>query len=542
MNRSDASQLKEVYILYEYMVRVGGLPESNDKTMLLSWDAAWQRPEHELYMKVLQSNFRGEAEEVITALGGHSHQLPDLIRLELAFAYFATGDYRNAAREIEAVNIPSWQAHRLIYLKSITYFELGLYERALENTLQYLNQFGLRDEVLRIACVSLSQLNRLPDAKRLTNIGLEKFGLTVEWLVTDANIARRLGDLRGAKHSLELALQRSPDHPIANFNYAFLLLKTGRYREGWFHYHRRWELGYPSHPPPKGRTVGKPLRCDHLLGDLTQSRLLLWCEQGLGDVIHFIRYVPKLVCKFMSCTVMVPETLQPLLQRSFPSPKMRWIRTTMEISGNDYDFNASVIDIPMIMGLDTEEKLRTDNPYLCVRTEQSGGSDAIALIQPNGSNNKREPARKVGIVWRGGLGSRYQPDRSTTMHFLVELLHGISDIYIIQKELNDQEKQEVVALGLKVCLTEQSNFEDTAAIMMSLDAVISIDTAVAHLSGALGIPTCILLIEDSDFRWGSGASTYLYPTATLVRRRSNNWGTCSEAILKFIAGLKAPED
>jgi len=254
-------------------------------------------------------------------------------------------------------------------------------------------------------------------------------------------------------------MHAAPEDPAPRYGLSLILLSRGAYDEGWKLYEARSSI------PETG--IAKPtLSFAEWRGEPVKS-LLLWPEQGLGDQIMFARYVPKLLAKGLAVTLLC----KPPLARLLGSLGARVIVAEGAVHIPRHDAWCLIGSLPHLIGMTASA------PYL---QGEVGGSG-------------------VGVMTRGNPAHVNDRNRSLPPDFADELLsYGRS---------------------LDPAASGARDFEDTRKIISQLKAVVSVDTAVAHLAGAMGKPTWLLLPHDADWRWGLRESRSVwYPKMTLVRQ------------------------
>ena len=293
----------------------------------------------------------------------------------------------------------------------------------------------------------------------------------------------------------------APDDAQIRFNHAAILLKQGRFAEGWRAYEAR---RLTPAAKQRRRTADPP---DWPGGDPAGKTLLLSTEQGYGDALQFSRFAVWMAQRGARVIVRTDAALVRLL-RSLPG-------IAAVIAEDDpvppCDFHLPLMSLPALQG-----EMPVAVPYL------------FADPQPWRDRLADLPGRKIGLAWSGnprpGQRTANLLDRRrslTRAHFdEIAALPGISLISL--------QKEEPFA--------ELGDFADTASLVMALDLVISVDTAVAHLAGALGKPVCILSRFDGCWRWLQGRDdTPWYPGARLFRQeRPGDWSAPLAALRKHI--------
>ena len=319
----------------------------------------------------------------------------------------------------------------------------------------------------------------------------------------------RLGLFDDAMDCYDKALKISPDHPETRLNRSVALLLQGRWDEGWPEYEWRFQCHNRSRIYPH-RLAGPRWQGEPFPG----KTLLVHGEQGLGDSLQFVRFLPW-VKRFGGRVLFETyKSLHPLLEGALGIDALLEL-SSQKPPAQPYDLHIPLCSLPGLFNL-TPHNLPHPGCYL------------------SASKNKVEQWRKklpsagikVGIVWSG---SDTYPERSCRLRDLAPLgqIDGIHWIGLQKGPGGDQMNDSHLPAGWN--LTNWGNaledFSDTAAAIACLDLVISIDTSVAHLAGALGKPTCLLLPFVPDWRWLLLRSdTPWYPTMRLFRQKeAGNW-------------------
>ncbi len=309
------------------------------------------------------------------------------------------------------------------------------------------------------------------------------------------------------------ALEREPHNAFTGMGYGVALLKAGHFREGAPYYLGReglaqdslsWYLSLPR------LQKGEPLQ---------GRKLIFYQEQGLGDTLQFIRYLPMVVAQGAQVTLLVPATLVRLLSLSFPHVHSVTEKDFPRQDG--YDAALPIPDLPFVMGLETWADIPATVPYLCVTpAEVARFAAMLPAMRP-----------RIGLVWSGGRRTKAMDvltdqRRSTTAQ---QMLGALVPVGATLVNLQTGPRREDLAAwhGQPVCdiMDQVCDMADTAAIVESLDLVISVDTSVVHLAGALGKPTWLLSRWDGCWRWGDeGATSPWYPTMRIFRAQERSFG------------------
>jgi tetratricopeptide (TPR) repeat protein len=366
---------------------------------------------------------------------------------------------------------------------------------------------------------ALLRLNRVAEAVAAYDRALELSPNNAPLFANRAAALRRLDRPHEALMSATRALAIKPDLAHARFVEAVARLSLGDFGAGWRAYEARWQVGWLA---SQRRDFSAPL----WLGEesLAGKTILLHAEQGLGDTIQLARYAPLLAARAATIVLEVQPELVRLLS-AMPGVTSVVARKA-PLPG--YDFHCPLLSLPLACGT-TLETIPADTPYLA-----PGEGDAAAW-------RARLPRGRslVGLVWSGERSHDNDLNRSMRLATLAPVLDlpGIGFVSL-QHEVRDEDsgllrsRGDVSAIGAAF-----KDFADTAAAIAALDAVIAVDTAVAHLAGAMGKPLCLLLPFAADFRWLRGrADSPWYPSARLFRQpRFGDWDGAVNALREELA-------
>ncbi len=294
---------------------------------------------------------------------------------------------------------------------------------------------------------------------------------------------------------------RLTDHPLlsthASFNLACLQLLTGDFVHGWEGY----ELRFTSLQPVARRHRDKP---DWNGTMAPGTRLLVNTEQGYGDALQMARYLPVLAGYGLKVYLETSPALAPLLAR-LPGLKRCCLRGAPL---PEVDCQVPIMSIPGLMGT-TLENIPTATPYLTAAAEKVRFWKNLLPATPQ---------LRVGLAWAGRIDLPVNRKRSFSP-LLLEALLDIPDIQFISLQQNVPAEFSTNDPRILSCSEQLHDFHDTAALIANLDLVITIDTAIAHLAGAMGIPTWLLLPFVPDWRWLLGRdSSPWYPSMRLFRQ------------------------
>ena len=298
-------------------------------------------------------------------------------------------------------------------------------------------------------------------------------------------------EIKKALACYDQSLQIHPDYAEAHWNKALALLLSGDLETGFKLHEWRWRR---STFTSKRRDFTQAL----WLGSesLEGKTILLHAEQGLGDTIQFCRYC--VIVQALGATVLL-EVQAPLIRLlSSLSGVSRLIRQGDSLP--EFDFHCPLMSLPLAL------KTRTDSIPSAERYLASEPDKRVSWKLKLGNRNKS----RVGIAWSGSEQHKNDKNRSIA---LAELMRHMPPEYTyvsLQKEIRDGDKAALNEFNIEHFEEEIGDFSDTAALCDLMDLVISVDTSVAHLSGALGKPVCLLLPFVPDWRW-------------LMERQDNPW-------------------
>lgn len=302
------------------------------------------------------------------------------------------------------------------------------------------------------------------------------------------------------------AIRCKQDFALAHFNLGTLLLRLGRWIEGFREYEWRW------------RTPGfQPLGCPHPQwdGQPLDGTLLLHTEQGIGDTFQFARFIPEIRKRCRRLIFVRPDSLACMFTEGDWADE---VRSPGQIEMNSFDATLPLMSAPFALKLDIDQ-LPTHQGYLTPETRS---------VDLNAVEHERDNLR-VGFSWCGSPTYAHDRFRSMQLEKLSELLRvpNVSFFSLQMGPRVDEIKHLPGDLDFIHDLSDrQRDFADTAAIARQLDLLISVDTSVLHLGGAMGIPTWGLLSRRSDWRWlgQDQLDSPWYQSVRLYRQKTlDNW-------------------
>ncbi|MBT6441103.1 MAG: tetratricopeptide repeat protein [Alphaproteobacteria bacterium] len=353
---------------------------------------------------------------------------------------------------------------------------------------------------------ALRALGRFEDAEAAHRAALEAKPDYAEARYNLGLVLKDRGRFAESLECLNETVRTKPDYAEAHWDRALAWLQAGDLKRGFAEYEWRWRLG--DNPP---RDFTQPMWDGEPLDGQT---LLVHCEQGMGDSIQFVRYVALLADKCGANGKVVLECQAPLTRLFARLDGLHQVITRGEPLP-DFDCHVPLLTLPRIFGT-ALETIPGPNPYL-----QPYGDDtarlAPALAAPPGW-------LKVGMCWAGKPTQRNDRNRSCGLAPMLEAI-GVPGavFYGLQVGPRAAELDQTGARGLIRDISPQlKDFADTAAVISQLDLVISVDTSVAHLAGALDKPTWIALTFTGDWRYlDREETTPWYPSARIFQQETN---------------------
>lgn len=346
--------------------------------------------------------------------------------------------------------------------------------------------------------------------------------LRPNWPAATANLAIALGQLAQTDEALALhesVLRENPNDATSLFNRGLIRLARGDFLYGWRDYEARFRV-----PELKGqRTFAQPRWNGE---DIAGRTLLVHAEQGLGDAIQFARYVLMLVERGARVILLCDPLLARLMRTSFPDVQVVPNGETFP----PFDLHVPIMSLPFAFGT-TLETIPMQTPYLKVPADVGA---KFADLFDDGEH------LHVGFVWSGNPGHYNDRNRSIPLE---RVLHSIPDdprfiLYSLQKGPG-AEQLASARRPLTDLAPRLTDLADSAAAIQMLDLVITVDTSIAHLAGAVAADTWTLLPEPADFRWliAREDSPWYYTMRLFRQRRAGDWDEVLRRVGNELASL-----
>lgn len=372
-------------------------------------------------------------------------------------------------------------------------------------------------EYLSNVAVALTELGELEEAERVYNQALSVRPKFVQALTNLGNVQKALGNPHKALSTYRRAIEVDPTYVDAHLNLSFAALAVGEFEEGWKEYAWRYKSGQV---PPRGLPLPTWEGADLKPTD----RVIVTSEQGLGDAVQFCRYASLLKQKY-GCAVYV-EVRLPLARLIHTLEGIDRVVVFGEQPPPGLTFQVSMMDLPRLMGTNSIQQIPGGGAYLSANAHRM---DAFrAKLTPL-------PGRiRIGVCWAGqhragqAAAAAIDKQRSTTLASFAPAASvlGIGWVSLQLGPAAEQLKNgRPPNMVIGDWMPDVDDFYDTAALIKCLDLVITVDTAVAHVSAALGVPTWILSRYDNCWRWlgRSEKSPWYNSIRQFVQPRAGDW-------------------
>lgn len=332
-----------------------------------------------------------------------------------------------------------------------------------------------------------------------------------------------MGELDAAREDYSRALLADPDSASASYALGIVEMQAGNWRKGFHLYERRFDA-FPGLYADVAVLLDDPRRWHG--ESIVDRRILVWTEQGHGDFLMMLRYLPLLrqrgaaeivvACNVaMQRLVIASDVADIVLAGGDPPTRDR------------YDVHVSVLSLPLAFS-STPESVPASVPYIIVPAEIRKAVDLSA----------ESAGVLVGLCWAGSAALRDDAKRNVSLDALATLSEVADCSWIsLQKGPRAADAENCKWLH-REAIDRCSDFLDTAALVSRLDLVITVDTAVAHLAGSLGKPVWLLNRRESEWRWGNGKTeTTWYPTMRIFAEDAlGGWPVTLHRVREALAG------
>jgi tetratricopeptide (TPR) repeat protein len=370
---------------------------------------------------------------------------------------------------------------------------LASYDKAIALKPDFAEAYGNRG-------IALNDLNRPVDALASYD---KAIALKPDYAEAYYNRGVALNNLKRPTDALthyDKAIALKPDYAKAHLSQSLCFLQLGRLEQGW----RQFEWRKKGDKPTAARSFRQPLWLGN--EDVSGKTLFIWCEQGLGDTVQFCRYVKLVEALGAKVVMSVQQPLRELLKQISPTIQI----IDQEEVPVDFDYHCPLLSLPLAFRT-TLEAIPAQQPRLKAdeKLRQAWAARLPPTIKP-----------RIGLAWSGRTDFPRLKNRSMDLEQLLPILGSDADWICLQKDVAARDLVVLRQFGrIMFFADEVRDFSDTAALIELMDLVITVDTSVAHLAGAMGKPVWIMLRYNPDWRWLLDRDdSPWYPTARLFRQ------------------------
>lgn len=432
------------------------------------------------------------------------------------------------------------QNRKILFSKALDLLNKNEYESCI-NEIESYKKYNVDDELLNLLAVCYTKIenktkalntyekaiNLNPEnAKTFSNLGIllnsmneNEFAMEVfikaiqldpandENFYNCAVALERQGKTEAAIELYSSAIKINPENYRAVFNRSLLYLKIGDYEQGF----RDYEYGFHC-----GKRVQKTFNSNQWDGsDLKGKRILVYSDQGYGDTIQYLRFLKQLKNQGAEVNLFCYEKIKSLIEKIEFVDEI--VTSKDEANNLKSDFYAPLLSLPFYLNTSKDNLPR-----------------AISLEPSKGKQNKwkelleKSKTKKIGIVWKGNPNHSNDKNRSIDFEEFCEILKlNNAEFYNLQIDATDDEKGDFAKYRIKDYTKFIDDFDDTAALVQSLDLVITVDTAAVHLAASLNKTVWLLLPFVGDWRWMENRSDSIWYKNIKIFRQpgKNDWNS-----------------
>ncbi len=323
-----------------------------------------------------------------------------------------------------------------------------------------------------------------------------------------------IGEIEKAIREYERTIELNDKYYSAYFNLSMLYLLTGEYEKGW----RYYEYRFLTDELKRKELPGKRWRGE----EAKDKTLYVYSDQGFGDLLQFVRLLKMAKEKVGTVILEAQIELLELLKNSNLADRVVPSRPDFSATAN-YDLQIPLMSLPYALKINGDN-IPNEIPYIKAKKERVEHWRALLDVKDK---------MKIGIAWRGNPAYKKNNLRSTIVNNFKQLLNWKKAVFFsLQKDVYEREKEFLLANEVVDLSEYLRDFSETAAIMENLDLIITTDTVIPHLAGALGKPVWTLLSYVPDWRWGmNGEKTKWYPKMKLFRQKERGkWNPVFEEV------------
>ena len=321
-------------------------------------------------------------------------------------------------------------------------------------------------------------------------------------------------DFKKAIKSYEAAIAADQKYATAHFNRGCVMLKLGDYAEGWKEYEWRWKM--PTFQPfscPQPQWQGE---------DIKDKTILVHTEQGNGDAIQFARFLPEVKSRCKKLIIVCTEPLRLLFKEMDCVDE---VRLPGNLPADLFDTYCPIMSLAGVLEID-EASLPASTPYISISKQV-----VVPTLEDNGKP-------KIGLVWAGSPTQQINHHRSCPIEDMMAITADEQyDFYSLQLPISTEHQEVLGKHNITNLEQELVSYSHTGALIQQMDLVISVCTSVVHLSGALNIPSIVVLSPHADWRWlvDEKQSTWYPNTKILRQKKSGDWAEIVKRAGKEIA-------
>ncbi|RUT24525.1 peptide transporter [Asaia sp. W19] len=411
---------------------------------------------------------------------------------------------------------------RLLELRGSLLLQIGRLDEAIDALTQALSRRPAHLPAMGVLASAYTQAGRFPEAREVLQKIHDLDPGDPSSVSNIAYLTAAMGDMIPALNLYRRAIMQRPDHPQMRLNYSIALLKAGFYQQGWAEHEWRFQL--PGHTSlPLSRLL--PTLTPGL--DLNGKHVLVTQEEGYGDTFMYLRYLPLLARHGARIRVWGADIMADLCARVEGVEAVQFGGETPP-----YDYHCPFISLPRVFSA-SETPFGAAVPYISADKGKSARFSALL---------KKEPSLRVGLVWSGA------PRRDQTEAFMLDQrrsmaletlrpLFGLADVSFYSLQKGDAARQldegrlrggpsDGLDTGITDLMPHVETMDDSAALIDNLDVVVSVDTSMVHLAGAMGKTVLLMDRVNPCWRWLTDRQdSPWYPSLTIYRQqRAWDWG------------------
>ena len=443
-------------------------------------------------------------------------------RAQLANLLIAT-DPARALRELEALAVAEPEAASVAAARLRALVALGRAEEAADEARALLAARPEGVDETALLGITLVESAQFDEARRVLSAGIQAHPETYAFRFDLCLALHRAGDDEGFEREAAALLERFPEDPQTTFLLAYRDLARGRFTQGFARYESRKRV-------PGAHVIGSAPIPEWQGGATPGKRLLVFDEQGYGDNLMFARFLPHLFARGMAVTLVCPDALYALFAAQPSLRTTRVLRRLNTPQWHEGDRWCAVMSLPHLLGM--------DRPTSGVRFPYLEASPA--LVEHWRPRVENGPGLKVGLAWAANPRQSVGRERSLAWAQLAPIL-AVPGVRFFSLQVGPG-RLDGSRPGIDDLAPDLYDFADTFAVVAQLDLVVTCDTSVAHVAGALGKPCWVMTPFLTDWRFAADESdtAWWYPATRVFRqRRRGDWTTVVERIARRLRGLAA---